>query len=517
MRKESKSTDNMKDKLNNSKDEESKDKISNKNEDKSISWENKEKKAIFDQSGDEILDDKELKRDNYATREQADRNNYNSMIDAQQLKNNLDLQEDKQISNISINEPLTLSKVVSKETRPFYLTWQDVDLKITKKKVIGFCKYKKEDKHILKSISGYARSGECLAIMGASGSGKSTLLNILSGRLVNKGKFKLNGAVEVNKEKMEWLKFRNVTGFVMQRDTFFEDSKVKENFDFFINLRSSNINEQQRAQKLKEIIGFLKLTKVKDNFIGGKLQKGISGGEKRRLNLGVELVSDPKILLLDEPTSGLDSYTALIIIKRLKELAKLNNMIIIYTIHQPSNKIFNLFDNLLILNRGKIDYFGQADAVERFYSDIGYAPPQLKQPIDFFIELTIKAEERYEETVKRVYQEQTIHQINEVIENTPDNEINKKIRKAGFCQQFYQLTKRGTRRFFRNKISFHMRLVQVIFLIIIYSMLYFQLDEIDPNNPNSISNRLGAFFFLVLNIFIVFFTTSVSICKLSSS
>ena len=99
------------------------------------------------------------------------------------------------------------------------------------------------------------------------------------------------------------------------------------------------------------------MERCQSNKVGGDFQKGISGGEKRRLNIGFELLKKPKILFLDEPTSGLDSYTSYIIIKFLKRLAKERNMIIVYTIHQPSVDIGELFDKLMILNKGKIVFY----------------------------------------------------------------------------------------------------------------------------------------------------------------
>lgn len=100
--------------------------------------------------------------------------------------------------------------------------------------------------------------------------------------------------------------------------------------------------------------------------------KGISGGEKRRLNIGFELLSNPKVLFLDEPTSGLDSYTSYIIVKLLRDLARAKNMLIIYTIHQPSLDIFKMFDKLMILNKGRISYFGEARLAVPYYKNLGF-------------------------------------------------------------------------------------------------------------------------------------------------
>lgn len=113
------------------------------------------------------------------------------------------------------------------------------------------------------------------------------------------------------------------------------------------------------------------MERCQSNRVGGEFQKGISGGEKRRLNIGFELLKKPKILFLDEPTSGLDSYTSYIIVKFLKRLAKERNMIIIYTIHQPSVDIGELFDRLMIMNKGKVMFFDYRNKLESYYADLG--------------------------------------------------------------------------------------------------------------------------------------------------
>ena len=125
----------------------------------------------------------------------------------------------------------------------------------------------------------------------------------------------------MNKEKMNWDKFKMICGFVMQTDIFLEFLTIKEIFEYHAKLIYENADEKQIKEIVNQVIKCLKLEIVKDNIVGGN-NKGISGGEKRRLNIGCELLKKPKILFLDEPTSGLDSYTAFIIVKVLKELAR---------------------------------------------------------------------------------------------------------------------------------------------------------------------------------------------------
>jgi ABC-type multidrug transport system ATPase subunit len=111
---------------------------------------------------------------------------------------------------------------------------------------------------------------------------------------------------------------------------------------------------------VEELISELKLEGTEDTLIGGKFRKGISGGQRKRVEIALELISDPPVMFLDEPTSGLDSYTSEIIIKKLSMLARQYGKTIIYVIHQPNSHIFNQMDKLMLLYKGRIIYFGDA-------------------------------------------------------------------------------------------------------------------------------------------------------------
>lgn len=140
---------------------------------------------------------------------------------------------------------------------------------------------------------------------------------------------------------------------------------------------------------LKQAIRNLKMERAQTNRVGGEFKKGISGGEKRRLNIGFELLKKPRILFLDEPTSGLDSYTSFIIVKLLQRLAKERNMIIVYTIHQPSFDIGEMFDWLLILNKGKVAFYDKRQRLEDYYEELGFPCPDDVNPLDHAIDVAL--------------------------------------------------------------------------------------------------------------------------------
>lgn len=148
--------------------------------------------------------------------------------------------------------------------------------------------------------------------MGASGAGKTTLLNIISDRIGGSGK--IEGTIKANGKKLDEIHYGSYSAYVMQDDVLLETMTVRESFMFSAKLRITGTLDE-KTKKVERLMRDLKLTKCKDSPIGSVLARGVSGGERKRCSIGVELVTDPSVLFLDEPTSGLDSFTALVVIK----------------------------------------------------------------------------------------------------------------------------------------------------------------------------------------------------------
>jgi len=178
----------------------------------------------------------------------------------------------------------------------------------------GAKKYRNET--ILKGVSGYALPGQTHYIMGASGAGKTTLLNALSGRIKVDRWAKLNDAIPLTASS-----FARFGAYVMQDDILFEYFTVREALEFAANLKL-RISAQERKERVDEIIKELGLGKCQHTQIGSEMRKTISGGERKRTSIGVELITDPSLIVLDEPTSGLDSVKATGIIQTLHNLAR---------------------------------------------------------------------------------------------------------------------------------------------------------------------------------------------------
>jgi len=191
-------------------------------------------------------------------------------------------------------------------------------------------------------------SGKLLGIMGGSGAGKSTLLNVLNGNYTpTRGEVTING-IDIHHEKE---KIEGVIGYVSQDDLLIEELTVFQNLFFNAKLCFGNLKDHQIAKRVLSMLQSLGLYETKDLKVGSPLEKTISGGQRKRLNIALELIREPSVLFVDEPTSGLSSRDSENIMDLLKELA-LKGKLIFVVIHQPSSDIFKMFDKLLILDQG---------------------------------------------------------------------------------------------------------------------------------------------------------------------
>jgi len=281
-----------------------------------------------------------------------------------------------------------------------------------KDKLLGIIKpSKRPSKDLIKGIYGTLHKGRLIAIMGPSGAGKTTLLSILSNR-VQDGKHgtRLKGSLLVNGQKMKYLndRYRENVGFVMQDDVMLSNLTPREQLKFSAYLRlSRDIPHKEKKQRVEDLLRSLVLTKASNTRVGlAGIQRGVSGGERKRTAIGVELVNDPQILFLDEPTSGLDSTTALTVVKILRTLAHDHGTTVITTIHQPSSQIFYTFDDLFLLSEGHLIYGGPVKDCVPHFSRLGYKCPNLTNPADFMLDLASPAWRDRSEFKRRAIKQQ---------------------------------------------------------------------------------------------------------------
>jgi ATP-binding cassette, subfamily G (WHITE), eye pigment precursor transporter len=168
----------------------------------------------------------------------------------------------------------------------------------------------------------------------------------------------------------------------MQDDSLIGSLTVFESLDYVARLKLPHLTKDQRRERIDKIIKQLRLWKVRDSLIGTQFRRGISGGEKRRVAIGVELVTSPSILFLDEPTSGLDGASAYTVMKNIIDLGKMGCSIIC-TIHQPRSNIFSLFDQLLLLSTGQVAYMGPAASAMTYFEQLGCSMSYVSNPADW--------------------------------------------------------------------------------------------------------------------------------------
>eukprot|EP01069_Polyplicarium_translucidae_P005394 Polyplicarium_translucidae@DN2778_c0_g1_i1.p1 len=290
----------------------------------------------------------------------------------------------------------TLGRTISQidTFTPILIQFKDltVDVKITPKRLKP---WENHQKRILAGVSGSIRPTEMVALMGASGAGKSTLLNVLSRRNISHG-----GAVTFNGNPATVLDARAHAAYIQQEDLFFGKLTVREHMDSQASLRlPASTTEAERNEIVSEILVKLGLTKCEHARVGNTMLgdgRGISGGEKKRLNIASELLTSPSVLFADEPTTGLDSFVAMSAIEALRELAD-SGRTIICTIHQPSARIFNMFDRVLFMAEGEIIFFGPINAAVEWFGRLGHRCPSTSNPADFLIRVVSLTDENREE------------------------------------------------------------------------------------------------------------------------
>lgn len=242
-------------------------------------------------------------------------------------------------------------------------------------------------KRVLSDVRGEVYPGELMAIMGASGAGKTSLLDLLARKHKTgsgKGQFLVNGRSVKDSE------FRAVAAFVDQEDALMPTLTIYETILYSALLRlPRNMSYESKNMRVHETMAELGILHIKDSAIGQEGSRGISGGEKRRVSIACELVTSPSILFLDEPTSGLDSYNAHNVVECLVNLARNYRRTIILTIHQPRSNIVALFDQLILLARGRVVYSGSMDECQGYFERIGLSCPAGFNIADHLIDLTM--------------------------------------------------------------------------------------------------------------------------------
>ncbi|CAJ1422261.1 unnamed protein product [Effrenium voratum] len=330
---------------------------------------------------------------------------------------------------------------------------------------------------ILKEVTGLIAPGQLVGVLGPSGSGKTTLLNILAGRQNTKAAgFVLSGEITACGTPVEPVSFRRNIAYVMQEDALMAFETPREYLRFSACLRlSKHISREEREGFVESLLSTLHLHDCADTVVGSALVKGISGGEKKRTSVGVELITNPKMLFLDEPLSGLDSYAAFTLMEALKNLAA-TNVPVLCTVHQPSSEIFAMFDDVIILHAGEITYHGPASEMTSHFSDLGYPCPANFNPADHIMFLLQKEDSTKIQMIKtrwlssRTYQ--GMLEKRAALQRDDVQHAGSRVETPGFCTKLCLLTSREVRETLRNRGILGARMGMSVFLSAMYGWLF---------------------------------------------
>ena len=261
---------------------------------------------------------------------------------------------------------------------------------------------KNEMINLLNNVSVVFQPCRVTALMGPSGAGKTTLLDVIAGR---KTQGSLKGQIFVGEKKSSAKVLKSCAGYVEQFDNLLPTLTVRETLLYAAELKRPNVKERSQAalaaeQRVKDVdalLDTLQLRSCEHTVVGSTLERGISGGQAKRVNIGISLVTKPRILFLDEPTSGLDSETSCGVVKACRDLAD-GGVNVIATIHSPSAAAFQLFDNLVMMKSGSVTYAGPlfgANGAEAYFYDMGfYCEPTLNFA-DFLVSINATDEEDF--------------------------------------------------------------------------------------------------------------------------
>ena len=340
---------------------------------------------------------------------------------------------------------------------------------------------------ILNDVSGFAKPGDFVAILGASGSGKTTLLNTFSYRL-SPG-LAMTGNVKVNGRAVAQEEMRRISGYVGQNDTFVGSMTVIEVIIFYANLKLdpsiSGSTKQNMADKILRKVG---LSNIKNSLVGDTYIPGISGGEKTRLAVATQLLLGASLLFLDEVTSGLDTFMAESVLKMMKDLADWG-CTILCTIHQPASELYAMFDKVCLISEGNVAFLGNKSDALTFFEESDYPCPSNYCPTDHFIYTLairpgdeVNCRERCMHLVKSYRESRFFLKVTEGMkasvtqfENNSYSKINI-LRKGTFCNQLFRNIQRSFQESVRNPRSSRMRLISGVLVAFSLGILVINLE-----------------------------------------
>ncbi|QHO03851.1 ABC transporter G family member 1 [Arachis hypogaea] len=345
---------------------------------------------------------------------------------------------------------------------------------------------------ILQGLTGYAQPGRLLAIMGPSGCGKTTLLDALSGRLSSNIKQKGNILINGHKQELAY----GISGYVTQDDALLSTLTAGETLYYSAQLQfPDSMPISEKKERADVTIREMGLQNAIHTRVGGWSSKGLSGGQKRRLSICIEILTRPRLLFLDEPTSGLDSAASYYVMRRIANLVQKDGIqrTVVASIHQPSSEVFELFHDLCLLSSGENVYFGPASDANQFFALNGFPCPTLHNPSDHYLRVINKdfeqeAEEGFgsrvtaEKAVSILVKSYSLSQIKNKVYTEVANinqrdfgAVEKKRDHAAFLIQCLVLIRRSALHYFRDLSNYWLRLTVFIAIALSLGSIYYDI------------------------------------------
>ncbi|XP_012551185.2 protein scarlet isoform X3 [Bombyx mori] len=404
------------------------------------------------------------------------------------------------------------------------LAWKD--LSVFRKKKIHTSMWRSavyEEVKVLHGVSGSVSSGNLVALMGSSGAGKTTLLAAISRR----DKSALTGYLMLNGRLAGADLIARISGFVPQEDLAIEDLTVAEHMEFMARLmmdkRSTKIMRAKRVEQLLGELGVMSCTKTK--------LKALSGGERKRVALAVQLLNDPPILFCDEPTTGLDSWAASAVVSRLRKLA-IGGKLVICSVHQPASGVFEMFHQIVFLANGRTAFHGTIAQADQFFGSLNYKCPLGFNAAEYYVSLLgiqIGKESESRERIRRICDEYhrsdiaaeiearvgEVHDEVDYFNGTLDekNEYFEKyltLVKVNYFVQFYWLMWRNIQQMKHNSTIWIAEFLLLMFVGFIISFPYIgHFKELDQRDIQNVEGLLyltitETIFLFIYAVFITF-------------
>ncbi|XP_011878507.1 PREDICTED: ATP-binding cassette sub-family G member 1-like isoform X2 [Vollenhovia emeryi] len=320
---------------------------------------------------------------------------------------------------------------------------------------------------LLGGLSGQFKSGQLTAIMGPSGAGKSTLLNVLAGYKCTD----IGGSISINGQLRDMQEYKKMSCYIMQESITQPNLTVFEAMSFAADLKiGKRKSKSQKRAIIDEILSILRLTKTRN-----AITNNLSGGEKKRLTIALELVNNPPIIFLDEPTTGLDEVSAALCVDVLQKLAHFGRTVVC-SVHTPSASVFQKIDHVYIVAKGQCVYRDTVSNMVPFVQNMGLECPSHYNPADFIIEIS-SGEYGFDMVHQMIESVNTNLPLLPILRSKNEFKFDRKTFKISRIYQFNTLVKRMLLQLYRNRVTVYLNIWLHLFMGITIGALFFNLGN----------------------------------------